>query len=334
MNDVSLIEVGWNAHWNELFTELSAKTKGCEPARIIRTEREHYLIQAESGIYWAKTAGIMRHHNEQLRDWPLIGDWVMAKMKKNSEHYTIQQVFPRTTIFSRRQAGERGRGEQPVAANVDYALLVASLEGGRHFNANRIERFLGMVVSQQITPMVVLNKIDLVDPDVLDDAIAIAGRIAGDQNVFTTSALESKGLDRIDAALPPYSTGIFIGLSGAGKTSLFNKLTLQDHAVNAVRTGDRRGRHTTTCRMMEPMAGRAQVIDTPGIREWQAADSDVIDDAFDDIHEWSASCRFRNCSHMNEPGCAVQQALAEGALELRRYENFIKMRTNKRCRPR
>ncbi|NCD34125.1 MAG: GTPase RsgA [Spartobacteria bacterium] len=146
---------------------------------------------------------------------------------------------------------------------------IVSLEGGRHFNANRIEGFLGMVVSQQITPMIVLNKIDLVDPDVLDDAIAIAGRIAGDQNVFTTSALESKGLDRIDAALPPYSTGIFIGLSGAGKTSLFNELTRQEHAVKAVRAGDRRGRHTTTCRMMEPMAGGAQSIDMPGIREWK-----------------------------------------------------------------
>lgn len=334
MNTHVLSALGWNAHWQELFETSPQPLKNTQPARVIRTEREHYVVQTAEGVFWAKTAGLMRHHNKDLRDWPLIGDWVAVKEKKNSEHFTIFRVLPRTTLLCRQQAGERGRGEQPIAANVDFALLVASLEGGRHFNENRVERFMGLVVSQNITPMVVLNKTDLATEEQLNDALTQSKRLVGDGQVFTTSALDGSGVDIINQAIAPGETGILIGLSGAGKTSLFNKLTNRDHAVNEVRENDRRGRHTTTSRLMEPMPHGGLLIDTPGIREWQVADTDTIDDAFDDILHLSAQCRFRNCAHISEPGCAVQQALADGTIEQRRYDNFINMKTNRNCRPR
>jgi ribosome biogenesis GTPase len=234
----------------------------------------------------------------------------------------IHAVLPRRSIISRGAAGRRHE-EQPLAANVDLILVVCGLD--RDFNLRRIERYLTLAVQSRVTPLIVLSKSDLCD-DPVGHASACAGLQPGVE-VIAVSALDGTGLDSLRNRIAG-KTVVLLGSSGTGKSTLINALLGREaQSTNAVRESDGRGRHTTTRRDLIPLVGGGALIDTPGLRELQLwADSDSVDDVFPEIVALAASCRFNDCRHDKEPGCAVRLALECGEIDPARWESWRKLR--------
>jgi ribosome biogenesis GTPase len=252
----------------------------------------------------AIVSGALLHAGDIL---PVTGDWVMARMVE-PDLAMIDSVEPRRTKIARRAAGKRS-DEQVLAANVDLAFLVAGLDGD--FNARRIERYLALCHAGGVEPVILLNKADLHDP-----APALA-QLQASVRAFAISALTGQGCEAIDALLQSGVTAVLLGSSGAGKSSLLNRLIGSERqATQSVREHDSRGRHTTTGRELFHLASGAAIIDTPGVREIQVLVSEEsIDAVFDEIVTLARSCRFHDCSHISEPGCAVRGQVSENRLE-------------------
>ncbi|MBC7927827.1 MAG: ribosome small subunit-dependent GTPase A [Bryobacteraceae bacterium] len=277
-------------------------------ARVFHASRGIYGLLTHSGESTAQLAGSFRHQAKAPSDFPVVGDYVNL-----DEHGLIEGLQPRRTCFSRRAAGEKAE-EQVLAANVDLALLVCGLDGD--FNLRRLERYLVLAHSSGAEPVVVLNKSDL-NPDDLPDKLAAAREVAAGVPVILSSTRAENGLDAVKTLLEKGKTAVLLGSSGAGKSSISNGLLLREELrTTAVRESDSRGRHTTTHRELFELPGGAYLIDTPGLREiqlWTTEDS--LQAAFSDIAELAASCRFRNCRHDGEPGCAVVGVVDEARLQ-------------------
>jgi ribosome biogenesis GTPase len=254
-----------------------------------------------------------------------VGDWVA--LKTGSSGTTIHAVLPRTSQFIRKAAGRRAE-EQVVAANVDTVFLVTGLDGD--FNVRRIERYLILVWESGAQPIVVLNKADLADD--LDRRIAETARVAAGTPVHVTSTRTGAGMDLLAERLAPGKTFALLGSSGVGKSSIVNWLAGDDLLkISEVRESDSRGRHTTSHRQLVVLPGGALVIDTPGMREIQLWDADEgISEVFQDIEALAPGCRFRDCQHRAEPGCAVRAAIDAGELEAGRLENYLKLQDERR----
>lgn len=259
---------------------------------------------------------------------PAVGDWVLARPVEGldgREGLTglAVAILPRRGILARKEAGLRQQ-LQVLAANVDLALIVAA--AGRDFNPRRIERYLALAWEGEVNPLIVLTKMDLAeDPGAL---VAEAEALAFGVPVIPTSSVSGEGLEALAARMGPGGSSALLGSSGAGKSSLLNALAGYKLAdTGEVREDDQRGRHTTTHRELFALASGALVIDTPGLREIQLwAEGEAVDGAFADIEELAASCRFRDCSHQEEPGCAVRAALEEGSLDAGRHASWRKLR--------
>jgi ribosome biogenesis GTPase len=305
---MSLEKFGWNSYFESEFSRFAGAD--VEPARVALADRERFVVWRESGEHDAMVAGRLRHESG---DWPAVGDWVVLQ---NGGRITA--VLPRRTSFSRKQAGTVTR-QQVIAANIDVLFIVSGLD--RDFNPRRIERYLLVAWESGAQPVVVLNKADLC-ADAESAAAGIEPLVSG-APILLISALEGRGLAALEAHLKAAQTTALAGSSGAGKSTLVNRLLGQERQrVQDVRGSDDRGRHTTVRRELILAPQGWLLIDTPGLRELQPwADTESADLAFADIAALAAECRFRDCKHQGEPGCAV----AAAGIDAPRLANYAKM---------
>jgi ribosome biogenesis GTPase / thiamine phosphate phosphatase len=307
--------------WGDDF-EKALKTyahKGLEPARVTLVYRKQLKVLSHRGEHWARVGGTLRHKAHSQGDLPAVGDWVAARIPEEGEALA-QAVLPRRSAFVRKVAGDNAM-PQVLAANIDSVLVVMGL--GRDFNLRRLERFMTLAWESKATPVVVLNKRDLCEdlPELLAEVNAMTRGAA----VYAVSALTDQGLEPLRALVGSGKTVVVLGSSGVGKSTLVNQLAGTTVMTGEVRD-DGRGRHTTTTRELLVLPGGGAIIDTPGLREVQmwAAEAGLAK-TFDDIEALARSCRFADCRHQAEPGCAVKQALEDGSLEDIRYESWLEL---------
>ncbi|WP_306912515.1 ribosome small subunit-dependent GTPase A [Arthrobacter sp. B3I9] len=287
---------------------------GTVPGRVVRVDRNRVLVAVADGT----------DHLPYPRDAmvPATGDWVWLGDNGAGEH-AIVAVLPRHSELSRKRAFEDSSGSQVLGANLDVVGVVVPVD--RPLTHNRLERTLVAAWDSGARPLVIITKADLAD--VADDVVCQVGRQAASVEVVTTSAEHGDGLDELLAQLPPGGTLVLLGPSGAGKSTLINALVgFEAQQTGEVRAGDGKGRHTTTARELVPLPGGAVLMDTPGVRGFGLFDADDgMEEMFGDLEELFGQCRFSDCAHDREPGCAVQAALADGSLEDRRWASYRKL---------
>lgn len=329
-------DLGWNDFFETAFAPFRAE--GMSPLRVLRENRGTYLALGASGIaddhnqdntnimaseFACEISGKLRFETRTRAAFPAVGDWVAASIRPEEDAATIHAVLPRKSAFSRKVAGQL-TDEQVVAANIDIVFIVTGLDG--NFNLRRIERYLSMAWESGAMPVVLLNKADLCpDPEEQKTAVEM---IAPGVDVYLLCASEKSGLDIFQQYLKPGRTAAFLGSSGVGKSTIINSLLGSDRLETAEVSGfESRGRHTTTFRELILLPTGGMVVDTPGMRELQVwGDEDGVKQTFDDIETLATRCRFRDCSHEKEPGCAVQDAVSNGSLEAKRLGSYLKLR--------
>jgi ribosome biogenesis GTPase len=281
-------------------------------ARVTRVDRDRLTVLDADGERWARRSGAL--HDESGLAAPAVGDWVAVQGER------VVAVLPRRTAFVRTAAG-RGSAAQVVAANIDVVLVVDALAGEARLR--RIERYLAVAWASGATPVLVLTKADLC-PDV-PAAVARVAEDAVGVDVLAVSALTGEGMPALAGRLAPGCTAAMVGPSGVGKSSLANALAGAPVAATAEIRGDGRGRHTTTARQLLRLPGGALLVDTPGMRELALPGADGLDEAYADVTALAADCRFRDCAHRTEPGCAVGAAIDDGVLDPARLVAWRKL---------
>jgi ribosome biogenesis GTPase / thiamine phosphate phosphatase len=307
--------LGWDDAWSAAFEPHTER--GLAPGRVSVQHRGEYDVLTEAGELRSRITSRLRRESDRA-DLPVVGDWVAL-----DSGGAIAAVLPRRTTISRRAAHEPASGvsrEQVIAANVDVAFVVQAL--GQELDRRLLERYLALAVESGARPVVVLTKADL-EPSPETVATEVA-EVGGDVPIVLASARTGDGLDAVQAELRPGRTGALLGPSGVGKSTLVNALTGDDERLaTAEVSSDGAGRHTTTRRELVQLPRGGMLVDNPGMREvhlW-IGDGDLTD-AFDDIAELALACRFTNCRHETEPGCAVLAALATGELSRERWESY------------
>jgi ribosome biogenesis GTPase len=312
---------GWSPALQRDFKPFAAQ--GLVPARVIVQQRGLWRLAGDFGEAEARLSGRFAYAAAE-GGYPVTGDWVAAEATGGAA--LIQAVLPRRTAFERREAGPKG-GLQVLAANVDHALIAASLNAD--LNLRRLERYLAMAYESGAQPLVVLTKADLC-ADVAEAMAQVEGVAVG-APVLAVSAATGEGLAALEALLSPGETAVLLGSSGVGKSTLVNALAGAElMATNAIREDDAHGRHTTTHRELIRLPSGALILDTPGMRElglWDAGDGlgRVFGDVTAEVEALAEACRFRDCRHEREPGCEVQAALADGRLDEGRWRSFQKL---------
>ena len=316
---MSLSQWGWNSYFEALWGD--GDRGNAVPARVIAQQRRFWRVAGDFGEGWAEAAGRLRGAADGGAEWAAVGDWVAVELHDTAAA-AIREVLPRRSQFVRKSPGKK-IGEQVIAANADVALLVSALDGD--FNPRRVERYLAQCWESGARPVIVLNKADTCE-DARDRAAEME-KIALGAAVCVVSAKTGQGIEELEKFLRPGETLALLGSSGVGKSTIVNRLlgdSLQE--VQPVREGDSRGRHTTTMRELFVLPGGALLMDTPGLRElqlWDAAEG--VSQAFADIDCLAGQCRFSDCRHETEPGCAVRAAVRAGTLDEARLENRRKL---------
>jgi ribosome biogenesis GTPase len=306
----ALEELGWDAAWQSSLEQL--QDDNLTPARVAAQHRGAYDVWTSQGELRARAAGRLHYAHEVGEPVPAVGDWVAVRES------TIVAILPRRSAFVRKRAGF-GSDEQVLAANVDTALLLAGLDDD--FSLRRLERYLTTAWDSGASPVVVLTKADLC-ADVAGALLEVESVAIG-VPVHPVSNVTGAGIDELAALLQPARTAVLLGSSGVGKSTLLNRLARNEVMRTAAIAADGTGRHTTTHRELVRLDDGALVIDTPGLRELQFWDGD-IGAAFDDVETLAAECRFRDCAHAREPGCAVLAAVDDGTLALDRLRSWRK----------
>lgn len=311
---------GWDEWFEEALERLDPAPDHV-PARIVSQHRGGYRVVTEAGDALAMAPGKMRFRAAGQRQMPAVGDWVLVRTQADGPA-VIEEILTRKTEFVRRRAGTDDR-EQVIAANIDVAFLVTSLN--QDLSLRRLERYLVATWESGARPVVLLSKADLVE----DAATAVreVEEISAGAEVVAFSALDGTGLGAIRRHLAPGRTVVLLGSSGVGKSTLVNRLAGEDILrTQEVRESDDRGRHTTTQRMLFLLPDGSLLLDTPGMREIGLVDAQAgLGEAFDDVERLAGACKFRDCRHESEPGCAVREALASGDLSEERWEAFLKL---------
>lgn len=317
----TLAELGWSPAREAEFAPFFAK--GLVPGRVSLEHNHVYRVLLPDGEVLAEAAGRVKHRATARRELPAVGDWVALKPGDSGQRSTIAAVLRRETWFSRKAAG-RTTDEQIIAANINVVFLVFGLD--KPVNLRAIERYLAVASRSGARSVVILNKSDLVPApeDAVQEAVAIAGAIP----VHAASSATAAGVAALEPYLETGKTVAFLGPSGVGKSSLVNQLVGEARLkTGEVRDWDQRGRHTSVHRELVVRPEGGLIVDTPGMRELQLWDSEEpLADAFTEIPALAEGCRFRDCGHDHEPGCAVKAAVARGELSEARYEGFLKLR--------
>ncbi len=295
---------------------------GCA-ARVSAVDRGSYLVRDEAREIPAELSGRLSYRIESPADLPCVGDWVTVRYHNDDTEAIIQTVLPRKTFLRRKTAGQ-GIDYQMIAANIDTAFIVQSCHFD--FNPHRLDRYLVMAADGKVEPVVVLTKTDLISQEQLDQMLA-AVRSATDASVLALSNVTGIGFDAFRKTLSPGKTYCLLGSSGVGKTTLINRLlgqdALQTNEVSA--TGE--GTHTTSRRQLIVLGAGAMLIDTPGMRELGLVGAtEGVETGFDEFATLAADCRFADCSHVHEPGCAIRAAVESGELSEDRYQNYLKLK--------
>ena len=314
---------GWTPVDQFHLDELNEKAEiVLRPARVTKASRGHIWLE---GVGFADVARVSIEASAMLPDapkYPVVGDWTLTEAARPGVQTIVRGVLPRRTEIARKASGRRTEA-QVLAANVDVALLVMGLDDD--FNIRRLERYLALVRDAGVKPVVVLSKLDLCAH--LDDAIASLEPVTGDAPIVALSGTLGDGVDALRSHLGVGTTAVLLGSSGAGKSTLSNRLLGREHArVAAVRASDGRGKHTTTGRELSVTEDGTLLIDTPGLRELQLwTEGDAIGESFADVDALTKKCRFSDCGHRDEPGCAINEAIQHGNMDAERFINFQKM---------
>jgi ribosome biogenesis GTPase len=315
----ALIRVGWTPALADTFAPFAAE--GLVPGRVALEHTHIYRVITETGESLARVSGRLRHRAATRTDFPAVGDWVAVQPPAHSGDSRIVAVLPRRSRFSRRAAGDPTE-EQVIAANIDTVFLVAGLDGD--FNPRRIERYLLVAAQSGASPIVVLNKADMAEnPDAMADIVRAS---VGEVPVHVVSCRVPGGVDILRQYLGIGQTGALLGSSGVGKSTIVNRLVGHELLkTESVRESDSRGRHVSTARQLIVLPDAGVLIDSPGMRELQLWDSGDVATAFSDIEALAGNCRFRDCRHREEPGCAVLDAVSSGALDQGRLDSYQKL---------
>lgn len=313
-------DLGWNSFFEKAFEPYL--NEGYQVGRVSLEHKHMYRVQTEVGEALAEVSGKMRHIALGREDYPAVGDWVVLSIREEEQRATIHAVLPRKSKFSRKVAGQVTE-EQIVATNVDTVFLFTALN--LDFNVRRIERYLVLAWESGANPVIVLSKADLCeDPEALAAEVAA---VAVGVPIHIISSAENRGLDELAAYISPGQTVALLGSSGVGKSTLVNRIYGKDILETGdIRSGDDKGKHTTTHRELITLPGGGILIDTPGMRELQLWDaSEGLSTSFQDIEELAEMCFFQDCKHENEPKCAVKEALDEGTLPIERFQSYVKL---------
>lgn len=319
-NTHTLDALGWNAFFQECCLPEYAH---CTVGRVLAENKTNFLVADGEGELLAVVSGRLLYETDEHEHLPKVGDWVYLT-RFDEGRALVHAVVERKTVLARTKAG-RGAEAQIIATNLDRLFIVQSLDN--NFNVRRLERYLSMTDGTGIEPVIVLNKADIcVNP--LERLTEVQQELRGVRAVML-SAVSEEGLESLKTLCEPRTTIAFVGSSGVGKSTLVNKLLGTEHqATSAVREQDAKGRHTTTRREMVSLPNGCLVIDTPGMRELQLSynDEQPFDAAFGDIAALAAECRFSDCTHKREAGCAVQAAIKGGRVSEGHFRNFQKLR--------
>lgn len=314
---MTLEQLGWTPYWDAVHYDTDPTAT---PARVGIQQRHLYTLLGDGWDAIAEVTGRFRHEAAGPAEFPAVGDWVLTE--RDADAVQITALLPRRTEFARRMAGPKPL-QQIVAANVDVVFLVSGLD--HDYNVRRIERYLTLAWESGAKPVIVLNKSDLCED--IAAVIAEVESVAFAVPIHAVSASERTGLADLAAHVAPGQTAALLGSSGVGKSTIVNALLGNERQVTQqVREDDSRGRHTTTHRELIPLPNGGILLDTPGMRELQLwGDGDGLEKTFEDVAAWAESCRYRDCTHTNEPGCAVIEALGRGELREDRYNSYRKL---------
>ncbi|MBX2977214.1 MAG: ribosome small subunit-dependent GTPase A [Ignavibacteriaceae bacterium] len=320
MNEI--VKLGFDK-WFQDRVETS-KLDSFQVARVIAVNKNSFVVSTDSNDIYAELTGKYLFNVESPLDFPTIGDWVYVQLFDDDTLAIIHEIFPRRSLLKRKTSGKKIE-YQLIAANIDTAIIMQSLDS--NFNLRRLERYIVMINESNITPMIFLSKSDLMNPDEIENNVKAIQNIIPDIKILTFSNNSLEDIENLKTHFSPSETFCLLGSSGVGKTTLLNNLIHQElYKTQPIREKDGRGKHTTTRRELIVLENGAIVIDNPGMRELGVIGIEAgLDNTFDEITELSNHCRFTDCTHTVEQGCAVLKGIEEGTISSERYQNYRKM---------
>ncbi len=319
---MELLTLGFDRWFQDKRSE--AQRPDCNVARVTAVHRDSYLVRNENNEVFAELTGNFVHSAESSIDLPAVGDWALVQYHNADTFAIIHGILPRKSFLRRKTSGKK-IDYQMIAVNIDSALIVQACDFD--FNLRRLERYLVMVNEGHIEPILLLTKSDLVSPEKLEQRISEVRQANIKCKILPLSNVTGFGVDQVRQLLEPGKTYCLVGSSGVGKTTLLNHIIGKDlFETNTVRASDGKGRHTTAQRQLIVLEQGAMLIDTPGMRELgNIGVSSGLEESFADIWSLSKNCRFANCTHTQEVGCALLAAIEDGTLQADRYQSYLKL---------